>query len=207
LGKPRIPPPDLKLGLGRRYTFSWRGSDADGDRLLYNVHMRRLGEESWAILAHRVEETELTFGIPEGWEPGVYELMVKATDGVNTGYQLIRVEVVEKLPQYRVEVISNVGVEIPGSGVYEEGDRITLEAPSFVRMPGVLGLLGGRYVFQRWRGFMETTSNPISLVVAGGGDSIRIEAVYGEDYTLIYVVIAVVASSLVLLAALLKRRK
>jgi len=205
--KIKWPAPGLRLGLGRKYTFSWQGSDADVDKLYYNVQIRRLGRVGWTILAHRIEENQLTFEIPRDWEPGVYELLVKATDGVNTGYQLIRVEVVEKLPEYRVEVTSNIGIEIPGSGVYEEGDLITLEAPSSVSMPGILGFLGGRFVFQEWSGAVKAQSNHLSFAVTGGGEAIRIEAVYREDYMQVLLILAALALASVALYVVMRTRR
>ncbi|MGC8832026.1 MAG: hypothetical protein ACP5PQ_05550 [Thermoproteota archaeon] len=41
----------------------------------------------------------------------------------------------------------NVGIEISGSGTYEEWTNATLTASQTASMEGVFGILGGKYVF------------------------------------------------------------
>jgi len=209
--KIRFPLERLRLEAGASYVFSWSGEDKDGDKLLFNVHLKREDERSWFIIAHRIAGNSINFTIPRDFELGNYVLMVKATDGVNTGYQLVRVEVVSEAPSYRVEVRSNIGVEVPGSGVYKEGTNVTLEAPPIVRMPGLLGMLGGKYVFERWAGFVESEDNPVSLIVYAKEETLEIEAVYVEDLSTVYLVLIAIAVFILLLVSLvfiaLKRRK
>jgi len=209
--KIRFPLERLRLEAGASYVFSWSGEDKDGDKLLFNVHLKREDERSWFIIAHRIAGNSINFTIPRDFELGIYVLMVKATDGVNTGYQLVRVEVVSEAPSYRVEVRSNIGVEVPGSGVYKEGTNVTLEAPPIVRMPGLLGMLGGKYVFERWAGFVESEDNPVSLIVYAKEETLEIEAVYVEDLSTVYLVLIAIAVFILLLVSLvfiaLKRRK
>ncbi|MBS7649184.1 hypothetical protein KEJ17_06050, partial [Candidatus Bathyarchaeota archaeon] len=75
---------------------------------------------------------------------------------MNTGYDTINLQIVETLPVYTLTVSSNIGVQIGGSGAYEEWSNVTLTAPQSVPLEGVLGILGGRDVFQEWTGCTNT---------------------------------------------------
>ena len=65
-----------------RLRLEWRGSDADGDRLLYTVLHSEDGGETWADLAFEVEETELEVVLDPG--AGPQALRVLATDGARS---------------------------------------------------------------------------------------------------------------------------
>ncbi|MEM1521724.1 MAG: Ig domain-containing protein [Thermofilaceae archaeon] len=198
----------MRLKAGGNYTITWRGSDPDGDEIWFNVQLRRSGEGSWSILAHRYRGNNLEVQVPS--ETGHYELMVKATDGVNTVFKLVRLILVEELPKYEVIVTSNVGVQVGGSGLYEEGRNVTLRAPREAPMPGLLGVLGARYEFQRWTGFVESENSAISFIVSEGVGVIRVTAIYRENTTPAFLALGILASVLItatLIAIKLLRKK
>lgn len=194
----------IRLKAGDNYTIVWRGSDPDGDELWFNVHLRRSGEESWGILAHRYRGSKLEIRVPS--EPGSYELMVKVTDGVNTAFKIVKITVVEELPKYEVVVTSNVGVQISGSGLYEEGKNVTLLAPREVPMPGLLGILGARYEFQRWTGFVESENNMISFIVLRGVDVIKVTAIYRENTAPAFITIGILVSALLIATIIILKK-
>jgi len=197
----------MSLKKGGTYVFKWVGSDADGDSLWFNVQIKRSDESSWMIIAHRTTENTVSFTVPEDFEQGNYTLMVKATDGVNTGYDLVNLMILDSLPLYTLNVDSNVGVEISGSGTYEEWSNVTLTAPQNAPVEGMLGLLGGRYVFQEWVGFVNTKENPVNIIVSGGERTLTMKAVYAQDLTIPYVVAGITLGAVALVALIIVKRR
>ncbi|HPF70507.1 MAG TPA: hypothetical protein PLQ13_07545 [Candidatus Krumholzibacteria bacterium] len=60
-------------------TFTWRGADPDGDRLVYDLEFRRRGEAAWRPVLMNTPETIGawdTSGLPDG----TYEVRLTATD-------------------------------------------------------------------------------------------------------------------------------
>ncbi|MEM2678542.1 MAG: hypothetical protein QXU62_07845, partial [Thermofilaceae archaeon] len=214
LNEPKVsiesPSQGMRLKKGRTYTIKWVGSDADGDNLWYNVHIKGVNETSWVIIAHRITENSVSFTIPETFEEGNYVLMVKATDGVNTGYDIVNLQILKTLPTYTLEVSSNIGIQIEGSGTYEEWSDVTLTAPQTAPMEGILGILGGKYVFQEWTGFINTRENPVTIVIFSESENryLTVKAIYTQDLTTVYIVSAVIALMVFASIALtvLKRR-
>lgn len=198
---------NMRLKRGKTYHLKWRGNDADGDNLWFNVQIRRSNESSWMIIAHRTTENTVSFTVPESFEEGNYVLMVKATDGVNTGYDTINLQIVETLPVYTLTVSSNIGVQIGGSGAYEEWSNVTLTAPQSVPLEGVLGILGGRYVFQEWTGFTNTRQNPVSIIVYSEEKTLTMKAIYTQDLTITYIVVAAIALLVLASIALIMIRR
>lgn len=94
------------------------------------------------ITAHRTTENTISFTVPEDFEEGNYTLMVKATDGASTGYDIVNLQILETLPSYTLSVTSNVDIGISGSGTYEEWSNVTLVAPQTAPIEGMLGILG-----------------------------------------------------------------
>ena len=79
-------------------------------------------------------------------------------------------------------------------------------------MPGILGILGGKYVFKQWVGAMNSTENSVSLVFKGYNPRLRIQAIYVEDYsrvifTTLIIVVAVIAMIIVVILRRRKRRQ
>ncbi|MEM3040823.1 MAG: Ig-like domain-containing protein, partial [Nitrososphaerota archaeon] len=109
---------------------------------------------------------------------------------------------------YRLEVSSNVQVEIKGSGDYAYGQRIQLTAPETVAMPGIVGLLGGRYVFQQWQGAITSSNPSISISITGEQETIAVRAFYIEDISPMFTsigILAGVAVAIVLIVFFLRR--
>lgn len=175
----------------------------------FNVQIKRSDESSWMITAHRTTENTISFTVPEDFEEGNYTLMVKATDEVNTGYDIVNLQILETLPTYTLSVTSNVNIGISGSGTYEEWSNVTLVAPQTAPIEGVLGILGGKYVFQEWTGFTNTRQNTVSIIVSGEDKTLVMQAMYIQDLTVVYIVSAVIILAVLASAALImvKRRR
>jgi len=223
------PPEGKKLGTGRNYTIIWRGTDADGDQLWYTVLIRRRGEETWRILANRItlgaptisedEFVERVYMDPSSarlggseFPEGDYEIQIKATDGVNTAVKIVHVQIVkpEQIKTYTLTVDSNVGLKINGSGTYEEGDMVRVRAPVEELMKGFLGMLGGKYRFNRWTGAVESKDSEVVVQMTGEQTVLTLTALYDENYTQVFLIlgiIIIVVSAIVVLVALKLGRK
>ena len=223
------PPEGKKLGAGRNYTIIWRGTDADGDQLWYTVLIRRRGEETWRILANRItlgaptisedEFVERVYMDPSSarlggseFPEGDYEIQIKATDGVNTAVKIVHVQIVkpEQIKTYTMTVDSNVGLKINGSGTYEEGDMVRVRAPVEEPMKGFLGMLGGKYRFNRWTGAVETKDSEVVVQMTGEQTVLTLTALYDENYTQVFLILSIiiiVVSAIVVLVALKLGRK
>jgi hypothetical protein len=121
--------------------------------------------------------------------------------GSNSTMKLIRV-----VMTYTLNVSSNVAVEIPGSGRYKEGDEVTLSAPLSTSMPGLPGLLGAKYAFKQWVGFLNSTESSVRLVFTGYEPSLEMRATYSEDYTGMMITIAVISLVIIAVIVLSLRR-
>jgi hypothetical protein len=113
----------------------------------------------------------ITASISSGWG-GTLEV-TKSIKGVPNLYNLI--------------VTSNAGNEIDGSGPHQYGDMVHLTAPINTPMSGLIGLLGGKYVFQQWIGAKSTTYNDIILPITMDDPNPTIQALYVEDTTMAYI--------------------
>ena len=113
----------------------------------------------------------ITASISSGWG-GTLEVS-KMINGVPNLYNLI--------------VTSSAGNTIDGSGPRQYGDMVHLTAPMNTPMPGFIGLMGGKYVFQQWIGAKSTTYNDIILPITMDDPNPTIEAIYVEDPTMAYV--------------------
>jgi len=113
--------------------------------------------------------------------------------------------------QYYLNVTSQYGVA-NGTGWYLSGSRATVGVsgdpganPPKVQAEGILGLLGGSYVFDHWSGY-STRSPSLKIVV---DDPLTVTAIWRPDYSLLYSYLIRGALSLGagLAAALLVRRR
>jgi len=84
--------------------------------------------------------------------------------------------------QYTLEVASNIGTEIDGSGNYPEGAIKTITAPSSIELTGILGILGVNQVFKQWTGVSESTNNTVEVVFTGESKQLALLAEYDTDY-------------------------
>ncbi|MBO3809873.1 MAG: hypothetical protein FGF50_09820 [Candidatus Brockarchaeota archaeon] len=176
---------------------AWKGTDADGDQLWYTVLIRREGDEVWTSLASRITEDRISLDSDRiklgrsDFPEGDYEIQVKATDGVNTAVKVIRVQIVEQeqIKMYSLTVGSNIGLEIEGSGTYEEGDLVRVKAPTEKPMKGFFGMLGGKYQFNRWTGVVESKDSEIVVRMMGEQTSLTLTALYDENYTQVFLIL------------------
>jgi hypothetical protein len=102
---------------------------------------------------------------------------------------------VQGLNEYVLETSSNVNVNVnvaPSALEYKEGLSVTLTAPNTVAMNGLIGLLGGKYDFNKWTGFINSQQNPMNIVFLGGSTTLTVRAIYVEDLTFVYVWLAVI---------------
>jgi PKD repeat protein len=170
-----------KMGLGEEVSFdASASSDPDGSISSYKWEFGDGGEGSGVSVKHSYN------GL------GDYIITLTVIDnegGSNSTMKLIRVVMMYTL---------NVAVEIPGSGRYKEGDEVVLSAPRSASMPGLSGLLGAKYVFKQWVGFLNSTESSVKLVFTGYEPMMEMQAVYSEDYTGMMITVAII--SLVIIA-------
>jgi len=114
------------------------------------------------------------------------------------------------LRQYTLDVSSNVEASIylsPSSmgNRYRENTEVTLTAPSSVPMSGLLGILGGKYNFLEWTGYMYSKNNPVKVKLTGDSELISLKAVYAEDYTMVIIWVAIIAIIVLIVAFIMFR--
>ena len=105
--------------------------------------------------------------------------------------------------QYFLEASSTHG-NSTGTGWYDQGSTATFSVPSAIPMENVLGLLGGKWVFQGWyeNGELVTGSNPGTRVMARPHS---LTARWAADLTLPLIIFGIVA--LVSLAIILTKKR
>jgi hypothetical protein len=111
---------------------------------------------------------------------------------------------IQGLKRVKVNVNSTLGIEIAGSGYYITGEKITLEAPSFVELPGYLNMLGIRYIFQRWSRDLDSTTEKTEYIVPDVDNEIFIEACYEAEYLGLIVRIGVIMAAILATYMVLK---
>jgi hypothetical protein len=121
------------------------------------------------------------------------EATIEAKVKVGGGYLTASKTITAVPDEYHLNVTSNVPITIDGSGTYSYGDKIYLEAPQTAPMPHILGILGGKYVFNQWIGAVNTLSNAIRLTIEGDQTELSAEAMYTSDYTILEIVIGGIA--------------
>jgi len=183
-----------KAGLGEEVTFDASGSsDPDGTLASFEWEFGDGGEASGAIVRHAYHEL------------GNFEVFLTITD--DQGASNRTRQVIAVVMMYTLNVSSNIDVTIEGSGRYREGDELTLSAPPSVSMPGMLGLLGAKYVFKEWIGALSSTESTVTLVFSGYIPMLGMRAVYVEDYTGAIVVASVVVVAVVAIAVISLRKR
>ncbi|MEM2930899.1 MAG: PKD domain-containing protein, partial [Thermoproteota archaeon] len=182
-----------QIGLGEDVIFdASASSDPDGSISLYKWDFGDSGEASGVNAKHSYH--------------GLGDYLVTLTVTDNEGANNSTVNLIKVVMTYTLNVSTNVEIEVPGSGRYKEREEVTLIAPSSVSMPGLLGLLGAKYVFKQWTGFLNSTDSSVSLVFTGYEPRLEIRAVYSEDYTNIMIISGIVSVVIIVIAALSLRR-
>jgi hypothetical protein len=86
--------------------------------------------------------------------------------------------------------INNAYDQATGSDWYSDGSTATFSLKSgTVPMPGLAGLLGGKFVFEKWTGSAEDSSLKGTISITGPAS---ISASWKEDYSILYVVVALI---------------
>lgn len=184
----------IKVGLGEDVVFdASASSDPDGSISSYKWEFGDGGKGTGVNVKHSYHML------------GDYLVTLTVTD--NEGASNSTTKLIRVVMMYDLNVSSNVAIEIPGSGKYKEGDRVTLTAPSSVNMPSPLGLLGAKYVFKQWTGFLNSTDSSVSLVLTGYEPRLEMRAIYSEDYTTMIIIVAAVSTMIIMIAVLLLHRR
>jgi hypothetical protein len=108
--------------------------------------------------------------------------------------------------QYSLNLTSDYG-EPEGEGWYDEGTEAKFSVTSPQPEPGILGLLGGKVVFQAWTGD-STAKSPAAKIKMDGPKTVR--AVWTTDDTQAYIILGGIAAAIVVAIVavlLLTRRK
>jgi len=136
---------------------------------------------------------------------GVYEVTLTVTD--NEGASNATSRILTVVMSYYLNVSSNVEVTVEGSGRYKEGDELILSAQPSVSIPGLLGLLGAKYVFKQWVGFLNSTESSVRIVFSGYEPELEMHAVYAEDYIGAIVTTSIIVIALCVIFALSLHKK
>ena len=143
-------------------------------------------------------------------EDGIAESTIKIRNKTNLikvytqiGSALIHDEtiILANIVAYYLEITTNTPFEIIGSGTYLANTRVTIDAPNSFAMEGILGVLGGKYVFQRWVGELNSTKSSVVISMIGDKEVISIKAIYVNDYIypiVIFFVILIVIIALII---------
>jgi len=178
-----------KVGMGENVTFNASSSsDLDGSLSSRIWEFGDGGNASGEVATHSY------------YEAGEYIVTLTVVD--NEGATSSNKTLVTVMRTYYLNVTSNIGVDIGGSGRYLEGVKVQLIAPKF-DMPGITGLLGGKYVFKQWKGAVDSAENPMELTFAGYELKLTAQAIYEADYSSIYLIasLTMVAVAIIVIAA------
>jgi hypothetical protein len=115
------------------------------------------------------------------------ETQLEAMVNVGGGYLKTSKTIVAVPDVYHLVVSANVPVPTEGSGDYSYGDTVSLEVPTTAPMPHILGILGGKYVFDQWIGAAPSTINAVTLTIDGQMTEITQQALFTSDYLMLLV--------------------
>jgi len=94
--------------------------------------------------------------------------------------------------QYLLKIESDLGT-CKGEGWYGAGENVTISAnPSSIPLSGILGSLGGRYVFDRWSGDLSSQSAEATVYMDGPK---TIKAQWKEDYAMLTAVVGALVAA------------
>lgn len=113
--------------------------------------------------------------------------------------------VAEYVTQYLLTVNYPLGSP-QGSGWYDEGSSATFSVASPVSVEGLMGMLGGKYTFDHWKGDSTVTTAAASVTMDGPK---TVTAEWRTDNTIPYIVLGGIGAAIIVLVLLLlmKRRK
>jgi photosystem II stability/assembly factor-like uncharacterized protein len=105
--------------------------------------------------------------------------------------------------QYELKVISDFG-NPQGGGWYDAGSKATFSITSLSPQPGLLGLLGGKVVFQGWTGYVVAGS-PTSTITMNGPKTVQ--AIWRTDNSQAYITVAVLIAAAAAAIVLFLRKR
>jgi hypothetical protein len=108
--------------------------------------------------------------------------------------------------QYLLTVNSPIGTP-QGSGWYDDGSSTQFSVASPLRVEGVMGILGSKYVFQHWNGDSTATTATASVTMDGPK---TVTAEWRTDNTMPYITIGVIIVVVIVIVGVLlfvSRRK
>ena len=88
-----------------------------------------------------------------------------------------------------------------------EGEKVVLYAPRSIDMSGILGILGGKYVFKKWTGSINSTKNKINFIFKGYNPKLYVQAIYVEDYSRVILTTLIIAVITTIITVILYRRR
>jgi hypothetical protein len=142
---------------------------------------------------------------------GTKIIFVKWEDGQTSNSRTLRPAdattlTAEYKTQYLLTVISPLG-NPQGSDWYDEGASTTFSVTSPWTAEGFMGMLGGKYIFERWSGDLTATTTSASVRMDGPK---TVTAEWRADNTMPYTIIGAIGAATIVIVALalaMKRRK
>jgi hypothetical protein len=104
--------------------------------------------------------------------------------------------------QYLLTVVSPVG-NPQGSGWYDAGSSAIFSVTS-PATEGIMGMLGGKHIFDRWSGDSNIATTTASVTMDGPK---MVVAEWGTDNTTVYAVLLAIGAMAIVVAVLLVRRR
>jgi hypothetical protein len=116
-------------------------------------------------------------------------------------------DIINVVMSYTLNVSSNIKVDLSGAGICKEGDEITLSAPTYVTVSGLLGLLGVKYKFAGWSGSFNSAENTINITFSGYEPKFEFKAIYVEDHSSVILTATILALIFVVITGIVLRRR
>jgi len=92
-----------------------------------------------------------------------------------------------------------------GQGWYDEGSEASISiSQNSIRMQGLLGQLGARYVFKTWAGDASGSSTTLQLTLDGPK---TVSAVWVPDYSMFFVAVVAIVAAVASISGMLIRRQ
>ena len=160
------------------YALTGKESAESVDRMLP-------GDELQYAVTFKISADQVTLQLPPG--------EVTSMDAYGNNHHVTTRSVL----QYKLAIVSSYG-SASGAGWYEANTTALLSvSPTSVPVSGILGILGAKYVFDRWSGDIATISPNATIVMNEPKTTI---VLWHSDYTQPYAIVGIV-SILILFAA------